>query len=672
MPLASTKGGKASGPGATGPKRVIGEVCVKLLCARNLTNKDRASAYVVCKLKASDEKDLVFRSRTIQRTLDPHWNEEFRFEVTDVSSRLQFKVWDEGIVRVFLGGTVVPVATLLDGWPRNEWHYLDKNNDKDLSSLNSATGFTPSNSKLGAGSIKCEMQFISTERRPCGLKRGVLLVTAVGARDLAPGKDRDPHLQLSLGNQQFSSKEAKGTQAPQWNESFLFEVGPESTTLNVTCWHDKSFMGKFSASLEDLFEGSPSRAWHKLEIRAKKVQEEVSGEVQLELLYVSNDAQYLEAGSKEKLTLEAFFPTLKSLVLSPIATHYFCKALDGAEEASLRRAVDALARLPKDRTPEAEAEAEAALKDLEPAYGRFLGSPLAGDLLAEATMTPEAAGARNFMRRVLPTFQSVLANQIALDSFQLFVSSEFAEENVLFYKAVVNFKSKFGHLVPPSDTLDVAARNIYEQYIATGSANEVNILSSLRSVVEKAIFSKGVTITVFDAVQTEVLKLLEEGPYSRWLAAQRVQAGLVKQLRTDEIAAALAKHFVGAEKILAHQAGRVAFTRYVKGDLGNASLLRFYEAAHDFSQKSVFNVNEARSIYNLHVKPNSSGDIKLPAEDLQRLTEQLDSAATAQRPPRDIFAPALTFAKTGLNKLMAQFFSTRAAQKFAVQEGIYP
>ncbi|KZT44501.1 tricalbin [Sistotremastrum suecicum HHB10207 ss-3] len=74
---------------------------------------------------------------------------------------------------------------------------------------------------------------------------GTLKVTVLGAKDLAgaAGGDVKPYVVLKLGDKEHKTKHTSRTASPEWNESFTFGAGPETTTLSVGVFDHKT-LGK--------------------------------------------------------------------------------------------------------------------------------------------------------------------------------------------------------------------------------------------------------------------------------------------------------------------------------------------------------------------------------------------------------------------------------------------
>mmetsp|Transcript_5800 Transcript_5800/g.6689 ORF Transcript_5800/g.6689 Transcript_5800/m.6689 type:complete len:317 (+) Transcript_5800:147-1097(+) len=99
-----------------------------------------------------------------------------------------------------------------------------------------------------------------------------------------------------------------------------------------------------------------------------------------------------------------------------------------------------------------------------------------------------------------------------LSTFGTFLENEQAEENLLFYRDVDDFKE---HFEPGSGT----EKPIVAKYIVDGSDYQINIPGPMRvSVVKQAENSADVKETIFDASQDEVLAVMASDKYPRFIS----------------------------------------------------------------------------------------------------------------------------------------------------------
>lgn len=72
---------------------------------------------------------------------------------------------------------------------------------------------------------------------------GTLKVTVASAKDLvgaSAGEGVKPYVVLKIGKRECQTKHTGKTFTPEWNEQFVFPVGPETQALSVTLWDHKA------------------------------------------------------------------------------------------------------------------------------------------------------------------------------------------------------------------------------------------------------------------------------------------------------------------------------------------------------------------------------------------------------------------------------------------------
>jgi hypothetical protein len=720
------RGFTKSGRSGKAPRAVVGELRVRVFGARDLPQ--RAGAFAVFKVKAPgvDGKtpaSQTYKTQTAAKSTDPEWDETFIFEIHDPNSVLQVKLWREERLggRGFLGMADIPVDSLLDGFPRNEWHTL----------AGQLAGGKKARDAAGPlGSVRVEVQYESKQRRPCRLKRGTVVVRVVRGRNLA-ARDRtglsDPFAVVTVGRERCKTAHITQTLDPVWGEEFIFEVLPSHTVIRCSVWDwDKvgssEFMGHAHINLSELKDEMPFIDWVPLGIRANDGKgsssrvETVSGDVLIGAQYFP----YEEGTSTEaETTLQTFFPTDAHFFASPVAAHYIEKLLETDElrQFSELRALLLLLLPPSpdadnsgadNNNGGADASARAARIDeliaaLAPARERFeQSSTLAADLLADVTLSPAAVGNRNCFRRLLPTFHDLVSSEHAQKFFAEHIKKEFSEENLEFYLEIEAFRRLAGDAdsssaaaataaAAPADpaAAAAAARRIYDTYVRTGSEREINIQSNLRDLITAAIGpgspldANGTTAAdgtgdpavvvsppppdVFDAVQTEVTALMEKGPLARFVADPRLVSKVVGKLRADEVAVAVLRALPDAEAALRDTTARAHLRRFLHARL-EGKYLRFLDACTDLAQERPFNVNHARQVYNRFLAGADADNIGTSQGGAERVRILLDT----QDPPADLFAGAISHAKSVIQARYGAFCHSSVGHKLALALRLFP
>eukprot|EP01119_Soliformovum_irregulare_P024063 TRINITY_DN8550_c0_g1_i1.p1 TRINITY_DN8550_c0_g1~~TRINITY_DN8550_c0_g1_i1.p1 ORF type:complete len:241 (-),score=77.06 TRINITY_DN8550_c0_g1_i1:25-747(-) len=100
--------------------------------------------------------------------------------------------------------------------------------------------------------------------------------------------------------------------------------------------------------------------------------------------------------------------------------------------------------------------------------------------------------------------EDVLKNPVASDAFLQFLSQSFAEENLLFYNAVEQFK-----MLGSNQEMIQEAQRIYNQFIELDAAQQINITSDVKKIVDDRIAAGDITAKLFDGPQAAITFLME-------------------------------------------------------------------------------------------------------------------------------------------------------------------
>jgi len=106
-------------------KKLIGKIKVTVVEARGLPKSDhlnhKSDPYCVLFLERQKEK-----TRTVKKTLNPKWQAEFEFYVSEPNASLEVSVfdWNRIFADELLGKTTVAVSSLRDGATEDKWFPL--------------------------------------------------------------------------------------------------------------------------------------------------------------------------------------------------------------------------------------------------------------------------------------------------------------------------------------------------------------------------------------------------------------------------------------------------------------------------------------------------------------------------------------------------------------------
>uniref|UniRef100_A0A669CR57 RGS domain-containing protein n=1 Tax=Oreochromis niloticus TaxID=8128 RepID=A0A669CR57_ORENI len=114
-----------------------------------------------------------------------------------------------------------------------------------------------------------------------------------------------------------------------------------------------------------------------------------------------------------------------------------------------------------------------------------------------------------------------------LTVFRHFLRSEFSEENLDFWLAVERFKK-----TRPSNKMAARAAKIYDHFISTTAARQVNVDSAIREATNQSL-RLGVSSASFQLAQEQIFNLMETDSYPRFLKS-RLYTQLTAQVKQGE------------------------------------------------------------------------------------------------------------------------------------------
>ncbi|XP_038558976.1 regulator of G-protein signaling 3-like isoform X3 [Micropterus salmoides] len=120
------------------------------------------------------------------------------------------------------------------------------------------------------------------------------------------------------------------------------------------------------------------------------------------------------------------------------------------------------------------------------------------------------------------SLEALLTNQYGLAVFRHFLRSEFSEENLDFWLAVERFKR-----TRPLSKMATRAAKIYDEFISTSAARQVNVDSSVREATNQSL-RLGVKPSSFQLAQDQIFGLMVTDSYPRFLRS-RLYAQLANQ-----------------------------------------------------------------------------------------------------------------------------------------------
>uniref|UniRef100_A0AAZ3QMF1 C2 domain-containing protein n=1 Tax=Oncorhynchus tshawytscha TaxID=74940 RepID=A0AAZ3QMF1_ONCTS len=219
----------------------------------------------------------VFRSKTINKNLNPVWDEKVSLLVDSLREPLYVKVFDYdfGLQDDFMGSAYLYLESLEH--QRNLDVTLDLEDpqypDHDLGTLDLAVTLSPKEGDFREATMLLRRSWkrsnkqlhssmrLSDVHRKAQLWRGIVSISLIEARDLQPMDANgfsDPYVKFRLGHQKYKSKTIPKTLNPQWREQFDFHLYEEQGGfIDITVWDKDAgkkddFMGRCSVDLSPL------------------------------------------------------------------------------------------------------------------------------------------------------------------------------------------------------------------------------------------------------------------------------------------------------------------------------------------------------------------------------------------------------------------------------------
>uniref|UniRef100_A0A673W7F3 Multiple C2 and transmembrane domain containing 1 n=1 Tax=Salmo trutta TaxID=8032 RepID=A0A673W7F3_SALTR len=219
----------------------------------------------------------VFRSKTINKNLNPVWEEKVSLLVDSLREPLYVKVFDYdfGLQDDFMGSAYLYLESLEH--QRNLDVTLDLEDpqypDHDLGTLDLAVTLSPKEGDFREATMLLRRSWkrsnkqlhssmrLSDVHRKAQLWRGIVSISLIEARDLQPMDANgfsDPYVKFRLGHQKYKSKTIPKTLNPQWREQFDFHLYEEQGGfIDITVWDKDAgkkddFMGRCSIDLSPL------------------------------------------------------------------------------------------------------------------------------------------------------------------------------------------------------------------------------------------------------------------------------------------------------------------------------------------------------------------------------------------------------------------------------------
>ena len=126
------------------------------------------------------------------------------------------------------------------------------------------------------------------------------------------------------------------------------------------------------------------------------------------------------------------------------------------------------------------------------------------------------------MRPELASLNSILAHPGASAAFRRFLDSRYCSESLAFYQAVESLPNSFSAESP--DTMLKAINEVFAEYIAVNSPQEVNLESAVRTRISTKLatdeFVRNPSASIFDEAKDIVFRLMQDNSYSAFIKSK--------------------------------------------------------------------------------------------------------------------------------------------------------
>ncbi|KAK3095243.1 hypothetical protein FSP39_012078 [Pinctada imbricata] len=120
-------------------------------------------------------------------------------------------------------------------------------------------------------------------------------------------------------------------------------------------------------------------------------------------------------------------------------------------------------------------------------------------------------------------FDKLLKDVSGLTVFTEFLKKEFSQENIVFWRAVEQYKQ-----INDVDKRKAKAKEIFNTYISVKAADPINIEQTARQQVEKQLDSP--SSNAFDRAQQEIFKLMKQDSYPRFIKSELYKSYLMREM----------------------------------------------------------------------------------------------------------------------------------------------
>uniref|UniRef100_A0A672QVD8 Multiple C2 and transmembrane domain-containing protein 2-like n=1 Tax=Sinocyclocheilus grahami TaxID=75366 RepID=A0A672QVD8_SINGR len=235
--------------GASAPQKVQYLLTINLKEGRSLVIRDRSGTsdpFVKFKLDGKN----IYKSKVVNKNLNPIWNELFSFPIRDLDQTLHLKVYDRDLrSNDFMGSSSFPLYKLeLDRIIPMTLPLEDLNSaetDMGVIVLEACLSIREEPAKRNVRPLTKTLILVGRKNQ---VWTGIYTVILVEGQDMPDCGQGDVYARFRVGDQRVRSKNLCIKANPQWRESFdfnQFQDAQENLVVEVcckrVCWSDTAY-----------------------------------------------------------------------------------------------------------------------------------------------------------------------------------------------------------------------------------------------------------------------------------------------------------------------------------------------------------------------------------------------------------------------------------------------
>eukprot|EP01006_Ploeotia_vitrea_P036819 TRINITY_DN66061_c7_g4_i2.p1 TRINITY_DN66061_c7_g4~~TRINITY_DN66061_c7_g4_i2.p1 ORF type:complete len:434 (-),score=256.01 TRINITY_DN66061_c7_g4_i2:999-2300(-) len=139
-------------------------------------------------------------------------------------------------------------------------------------------------------------------------------------------------------------------------------------------------------------------------------------------------------------------------------------------------------------------------------------------------LAPEALD--NFkakLRQYSISLRHLMHSSLALQYFTKHLECEYAVENIMFWRAVKEFREEYDAADPGDDYMVEGAEAIVGEYVADSAPHQVNLPATIKKELLQAVLTRRVTKHIFEEAEEAVLDLMDRDSFKRFKSSALFQ-----------------------------------------------------------------------------------------------------------------------------------------------------